>query len=320
MTKPNSALRVISFSVFALAFTLAIASATQAQATRTWVSGVGSDSNPCSRTAPCRTFSGAFANTAVNGEISVIDQGSYGTVTITKSITIDGTGTFAGILSSAASAAITINITDAADAKKTVRLRGLSINGSGGSAGPNTGLRGIRVQSALAVHVEDCVIDAVSQDGIEVNITTAMVTELHVRNTVIRNCVSDGVSLTATNASGLVLATFDNTQLSNNGTGLNANQRSRTSMRNCTVTANATNGVTVGGTVDTEVKIVESTLSYNPSAVLVNLGIARVAQSLITGNTNGLNNVGGTIETYQNNQLRGNTNNTVGSVLPVLET
>jgi hypothetical protein len=320
MKKPNSTLRVISFSIFAIAFTLAIAAGTQAQATRTWVSGVGSDSNPCSRTAPCRTFSAAHAATAVNGEISVIDQGSYGTVTITKSITIDGTGTFAGILSSGISAAITINITDATDAKKTVRLRGLSINGSGGASGPNTGLRGIRVQSALAVHVEDCVIDAVSQDGIEVNITTAMVTELHVRNTVIRNCVSDGVSLTATNASGLVLATFDNTQLSNNGTGLNANQRSRASLRNCTVTANATNGITVGGTVDTEVKIVESTLSYNPSGVLVNLGIARVAQSLITGNTNGLNNVGGTIETYQNNQLRGNTNNTVGSVLPVLET
>jgi hypothetical protein len=64
----------------------------QAQATRTWVSGVGDDANPCSRTAPCKTFAGAISKTAPCGEISVLDPGGFGAVTITKSITINGTG------------------------------------------------------------------------------------------------------------------------------------------------------------------------------------------------------------------------------------
>src|SRR6478735_7958431 len=71
-----------------------------AQATRTWVSGVGDDANPCSRTAPCKTFAGAISKTAAKGEISVLDPGGYGAVTITKAITISGDGTLAGILNS----------------------------------------------------------------------------------------------------------------------------------------------------------------------------------------------------------------------------
>jgi hypothetical protein len=59
-----------------------------AQATRTWVSGVGDDANPCSRTAPCKTFAGAISKTAFGGEINVLDPGGFGAVTITKSISI----------------------------------------------------------------------------------------------------------------------------------------------------------------------------------------------------------------------------------------
>src|ERR1700684_214008 len=76
---------------------LAIAPA-HAQATRTWVSGVGDDANPCSRTAPCKTFAGAISKTAAGGEISVLDPGGFGGVTITQSITLDGDGTLASIL------------------------------------------------------------------------------------------------------------------------------------------------------------------------------------------------------------------------------
>src|SRR6266850_7628292 len=82
----------------ALLFTLAFASLAQAQATRTWVSGVGDDANPCSRTAPCKTFAGAISKTATGGYINAIDPGGFGQVTITKSITIDGGGTHASIL------------------------------------------------------------------------------------------------------------------------------------------------------------------------------------------------------------------------------
>src|SRR5450756_1938987 len=69
-----------------------------AQATRTWVSGVGDDANPCSRTAPCKTFAGAISKTAAAGIINCIDPGGFGAITITKSITLDCTGTFAGIV------------------------------------------------------------------------------------------------------------------------------------------------------------------------------------------------------------------------------
>jgi len=72
----------------------------EAQATRTWVSGVGDDANPCSRTAPCKTFAGAISKTAPGGEINALDPAGYGAVMITKSITIDGGGTLASILAS----------------------------------------------------------------------------------------------------------------------------------------------------------------------------------------------------------------------------
>src|SRR5436853_7870839 len=94
-----------------MAFTLMISSSAQAQATRTWVSGVGDDANPCSRTAPCKTFAGAISKTAKDGEISVLDPGGFGTVTITKSITIDGSTTgVAGVLN-AGVPGVQINIT-----------------------------------------------------------------------------------------------------------------------------------------------------------------------------------------------------------------
>src|SRR3982751_3731335 len=67
---------------------LAIPASASAQATRTWVSGVGDDANPCSRTAPCKTFAGAISKTANGGEINCLDPGGFGGVTITKSITI----------------------------------------------------------------------------------------------------------------------------------------------------------------------------------------------------------------------------------------
>src|SRR5205809_6481829 len=115
------------FTINALAiaiFTFAFASMAQAQATRTWVSGVGDDANPCSRTAPCKTFAGAISKTAAHGEINVLDPGGFGAVTITKAITIDGDGTLAGILSS-----LTNGIIVSAGANDVVIIRSVSING-----------------------------------------------------------------------------------------------------------------------------------------------------------------------------------------------
>jgi hypothetical protein len=162
-----------------------ISSAAQAQATRTWVSGVGDDANPCSRTAPCKTFAGAISKTAVGGEIDALDPGGFGAFTISKSITIDGTGALAGILAAGVTG-IRINITaDPKDTAKSVRLRGLTINGWG------TGANGINVMAASLVSVEDCVIDGFSANGI---LATGVV---FVRNTTIRNNVVAGITISS---------------------------------------------------------------------------------------------------------------------------
>src|SRR2546426_11184534 len=105
MYKIRFALRILTLVTFAFAF----AAVAQAQATRTWVSGVGDDLNPCSRTAPCKTFAGAISKTAAGGEINCLDSGGFGSVTITKSITIKCEGVIAGVL---ASGTFGININD----------------------------------------------------------------------------------------------------------------------------------------------------------------------------------------------------------------
>src|SRR5262245_7228153 len=119
----------------------------QAQATRTWVSGVGDDANPCSRTAPCKTFAGAISKTATNGEINCLDPGGFGSVTITKAISIVCDHTLGGILAAAVNGII-IN----APATATITLKGLDIEGIG------TGLDGIRFLAGGALHVHKCQI------------------------------------------------------------------------------------------------------------------------------------------------------------------
>ena len=125
-----------------------------AQATRTWVSGVGDDANPCSRTAPCKTFAGAISKTATNGEINIIDPGGFGAVTITKSIAILCDGMGAGVLASGTNG-IVVN---AADNDK-VLLSGLDIYGAG------SGLNGIRVVRAGSVVIHNSVIHGFSTPG-----------------------------------------------------------------------------------------------------------------------------------------------------------
>src|SRR5437764_6171046 len=117
-----------------------------AQATRTWVSGVGDDANPCSRTAPCKTFAGAISKTAPGGEIDALDPAGYGAVTITKSITIDGGG---GQVASVLVAG-TNGIVVQAGPSDVVILRNLRLNGLG------SGINGIRFLAGKALSVENC--------------------------------------------------------------------------------------------------------------------------------------------------------------------
>src|ERR1700689_4230901 len=125
------------------------AAPSHAQATRTWVSGVGDDANPCSRTAPCKTFAGAISKTSAAGEINCLGPGGFGGITITKSITLNCSATLGSILVSG-TPGVTIN---AATTDKVI-LRGIQIQGLGPSGTPGT--IGIRILSALAVSIEDC--------------------------------------------------------------------------------------------------------------------------------------------------------------------
>src|SRR5437899_1258907 len=141
MLTPRSLIKVVP----ALALiALALPASASAQASRTWVSGVGDDANPCSRTAPCKTFAGAISKTAGGGEINCLDPGGFGGVTITKSIAIKCQYTEGGVLVSGTNA-IVINaaVTD------KVTLRGLDVNGIG--IGAQTSLSGVKVISAKTV-------------------------------------------------------------------------------------------------------------------------------------------------------------------------
>ena len=153
------------FAAFALLFALA-ATPAAAQASRTWVSGVGDDLNPCSRTAPCKTFAGAISKTTAGGEINVLDSGAYGGVTITKSITIRAVGVEAGVLVSGTNG-ITVN----AGANGRVALIGLDLEGLNQTT-LSAGLSGVNVLSGFDVLIEDCRIHGFNTAGVTVNTTT----------------------------------------------------------------------------------------------------------------------------------------------------
>jgi hypothetical protein len=190
--------RLVRISLLATFCMFAVTSSAFAQATRTWVSGVGDDVNPCSRTAPCKTFAGAISKTAPGGEISVLDPGGYGAVTITKSITISGVGENGSILGASTNGIII------GGSGLVVHLRQLQINGAG------TGLIGIRMYSNATLVVEDSMIRGF-QYGIHVDAGKAVVD----RTTIANNSVI-GVS-----ASGGTL-TVGNSLITGNGVGVQA--------------------------------------------------------------------------------------------------
>jgi hypothetical protein len=142
---------------------LAIAPA-HAQATRTWVSGVGDDANPCSRTAPCKTWPGAISKTATGGEIDALDPGGFGTVSITKSITLDGGGGQVASILAAGTNGVNVNAVGG-----VVILRNLRMNGILNSGSP--GLTGVQVSAAATVVIEKC--DIFGFNTAAVNVTPA---------------------------------------------------------------------------------------------------------------------------------------------------
>lgn len=281
------------------------ASYAQAQASRTWVSGVGDDANPCSRTAPCKTFAGAISKTAAGGEINCIDPGGFGAVTITKSITIDGNGTFASILA-AGSNGIIIN----AGVNDVVNIRNISINGF------NTGLNGIRFLAGKSLSVTNCEIFGFTQNGIDVNKTAAG--ELYVKDTRIATCTLNGIKVTTTVAP--ILGTIDNTHVDRCGSaGLRSERGTRLTVNRSTFTNNPT-GILVDGTgANAEVNVEHTTVVYS-SSIGIHASTAatvRINNCMIANNATGTSGSPGSVISGGTNFIQGNTTNTAGNFTSV---
>ena len=249
MTSPTSRRRVAFAAVGAAALSLLAAASANAQATRTWISGVGDDANPCSRTAPCKTLAGAISKTATGGEINAIDSGGFGAVTITKSITIDLTPQLGGVLV-AGTNGVTVN-----GANADVTLRGIDFVGPGTS---NTGacvspaLSAVNVLQAHSVTVEDSRMTGFSVAGVKA--ATAADLALTVDNVQIRNAcpaggvagapLGDGIWLAPT--AGITTAAIRNTTITNVGNAVNVGDNSTAWLQNSLVFGN-TQGLAMSG-------------------------------------------------------------------------
>ena len=276
-------------------------------ATRTWVSGVGNDANPGSRTAPCKTFAGAISKTANPGEIDCLDPGGFGAVTITKSVTLDGSGTFGSILATATTGVI-IN-----GAGINVTLRGLSINGVGASAG----LTGVRIVNANNVHIIDCQIFGFTGGvarGIDDQRTGGG--RLFVVNTVVRD---NGVGIQVKPSAGAsaILAFIDRCTITGNtSSGVLAGAGSRVAVSNSLVSGNPGNGLfcnftpALGGP---EINVESCVVVANGTGVNVDSGaFCNLSNLLIVNNSTGMAGAG-TYGTFGNNHV---TENSAGNNVP----
>ena len=269
------------------------ASMAQAQSTRTWVSGVGDDFNPCSRSAPCKTFAGAISKTAAGGEISVLDPGGFGAVTITKSVTINGEGTLAGILASLVNGII-VN----AGANDVVIIRNVSINGAG------NGINGIRYLAGKQLIVENCWINGFTTNGIDVSLG-ANSGKLSVRDTHISNCGGVGIRITAT--TGIATGSIDNVRIQGCGFGFDVQAGNATISRS--VLAHNTNQGLVAENLAT--LNAENCVSSNNGtgvAAFSSGSTVRLSNCDILNNNVGISiAAGGVVASFQNNRNAGNT-------------
>jgi hypothetical protein len=285
----------ITIRLFAVCLlVLAATSLAQAQATRTWVSGVGDDANPCSRTAPCKTFAGAISKTATCGEISVLDPGGFGAVTITKSITINGEGTLAGILAAGTNGVI-VN----AAASSIVYLKNIDINGA------CTGINGIRYLAGAALIVEKCRIYGFTNFGIDVNKTAGGF--LSVTTSAVSNCTAGGIVSTTT--AGTVRADIDNTKAFDCTNGFKAGSNSMFTLKDCVASGCGTAGY-LADTATGVMNLDSCVATHNQNGVqATNAGLVRIGACTVANNIGkGLDrSIGaGVIESYQDNYIRGN--------------
>jgi len=302
-------LRIFAMVLFAL---LASAATAHAQATRTWVSGVGDDANPCSRTAPCKTFAGAISKTAPCGEIDVLDPGGFGALTITKCISIEAEE-FAGVLVSGTNAFVI-----AAGANDNVVIRNITFEGLG------TGLAGIKVISAGNVHIESCWINnfignrANTGSGIDVEPSSPTTNlNLSIKDTIVRdNLTANTFGILIKPAAGVtVKATLDRVRSENNTSGLRVEGGATVTVRDSDISNNKGNGVIAVGTavgaavLNLQTVTVDTNTSNGVSSV--NSGGATTVTisnvSVWNNGGTGLNaSGGGALISFKNNSVQGN--------------
>lgn len=282
-----------------------LASSASAQATRTWVSGVGDDANPCSRTAPCKTFAGAISKTAAGGEIDALDPGGFGAVTITKSITIDMGGFTGGVLNASANGII-INLAASTD---VVILRNIVVQGAG------SGLGGIKILGiGGTVHLEKCAISGQANKGIECTNSTGAL-RLFINDCTIRNnkngATGGGILLKPT-PPRVVQCYMNRTTIEKNTFGMRAEDNCTVLAKDCEFSGNDTHGVvsrTAGGA--SIINLDSCVVSKN---TLSGLRVENAASTIrysnctIDHNATGLDPLGGgAILSFQNNRNVGNT-------------
>jgi hypothetical protein len=302
------------FVVNALALivlTLGVSSIANAQATRTWVSGVGDDANPCSRTAPCKTFAGAISKTAAKGEISVLDPGGFGAVNITKSITLNGDGTLAGILASLVNGII-VNAPATTD---VVYIRNLTINGAG------NGTNGIRFIGAGKLYVENCAIYGFSSaapngHGIIAD-ANATGRNLFVKNTSINNCSNSGITIQS--SSGFIAGVLDGVTINGLPTGVVVGNNAFVSIRDSSISLNTSTGVNVSGAGGATASFENCLINNNPTAVNVAAGaFINLSSSTLENNTTAVQSAApqANLRSSGNNRLLGNSSD--GAALNVI--
>ena len=294
--------RIFKF-LFVAALTFAFSAGAYAQATRTWVSGVGDDVNPCSRTAPCKTFAGAISKTAEGGEISVLDPGGFGTLTITKAITIEGThgGGFASVLNSGTNG-FNIAISGANHPNDAVViLRSIYIQGA--SQAVTAGLRGINVTKCDRLFVYDCHIENQSTAGINVNL--ASTGTVFVQDTDFSNV---GTAITVTTIGGqqaIVEASHIVSQGSVNGVVLGANA---TGIVTDSFFARHSGGAALQAANGSILNVTHCQLHSNTTAINAVAGsTVRVNECEIFDNSNGFAGNAAAYQSGGNNKLAGNT-------------
>ena len=289
------------------------ASAAQAQATRTWVSGTGDDVNPCSRTAPCKTFAGAISKTAAGGEINCLDPAGYGAVTINKSLTIDCHFTEGGVLASGNG--IVVNAT----ASDVVVLRGLDI------FGVPVPTHGVRILVAGAVHIEDCVIRRFNSSGsYGISFQPTAATTLYVTDTTISQNgtagTGGGINVQPTGSTGSAKVVMRGVRVNgNSGNGLSIDGSTSAAggvqivAQDSQFVGNAGAGITSNSNNVVATTFVNSgTVAQNTGtgiAVSGNASSIIVSNTTITGNTIGVSESGGSvIYTFSDNRLEANPN------------